>query len=48
MRKSLVIAIVMMFVARLTAQQSLTETDQLIADIFEQYTAESGDEIDYE
>ena len=48
MRKSLVIAIVIMFVARLTAQQSLTETDQLIADIFEQYTAESGDEIDYE
>ena len=30
------------------AQQSTNEIDQMIADIFEQYTAESGDDIDYE
>ena len=48
MRKFSVIAIIVLFGSTLMAQQPESEMDQLIADIFEQYTAETGDEIDYE
>ncbi|MDO9152107.1 MAG: helix-hairpin-helix domain-containing protein [Paludibacter sp.] len=36
------------FAISLTAQDVVTTTDQLIADIFEQFTAESDEAIDYE
>lgn len=48
MKKFSVIAIIVLFGSTLMAQQPESEMDQLIADIFEQYTAETGDEIDYE
>lgn len=47
-KTSMLILFIMLFGRTLIAQQSMSEIDQLIADIFEQYTAESGDEIDYE
>ena len=44
----ILIIVLFFFTCRTSAQDAVVTTEQLIADIFEQYTAESEDDIDYD